>query len=80
MNKFETVPGRKSPDDKILLYNGLPVTFEDVALMCLFFVENEERLYPQKNGFMGGELFKEYIAKTLYYGEVPKDSKYKPKK
>ena len=43
-------------------------------------MENEERLYPQKNGFKGGELFKEYIAKTFITGEVPKDSKYKPKK
>jgi len=80
MNKFETVSGRKSLEDKILLYYGHAVTFEDVALMCLFFVENEERLYPQKNGFKGGELFKEYIAKTFITGEVPKDSKYKPKK
>ena len=53
MSKFKLIQGRKSPDDRILLYNNVAVTFEDVAKMCLFFMENEERLYPQKKGFKG---------------------------
>tara|TARA_Y100001951_G_scaffold96755_1_gene95771 strand:+ start:75 stop:317 length:243 start_codon:yes stop_codon:yes gene_type:complete len=80
MNKFEVIPGKKSPDDKILLYYGHAPTFEDVAKMCLFFMENEERLYPQKNGYKGEKLFMEYIAKTFTTKQVPKDFKYKPKK
>ena len=39
MSKFQFIQGKKSPDDRILLYNDVAVTFEDVATMCLFFMD-----------------------------------------
>ena len=63
-----------------MLYNGVEVTFEDVAEMCLFFMENEERLYPQKKGFKGEKLFMEFIAKTFITKQIPQDAKFKTKK
>ena len=80
MNRFEFVRGRKSPKDIIMKYNGLPVKFEDVAKMCLFFMKNEDNLYPPSQGFKGAELFKNYIQDVLTTREIPKNSKYRIKK
>ena len=79
MEKFKTVQGRKHPEDKILLYNGLPVKFEDVALMSIFFMNNEDVLYPPPR-FKGAEMFKEYMREVLDTRKIPSDNKYKIKK
>ena len=65
MSRFEFVKGRKSDKDVIMKFNGLPVKFEDVAKMCLFFMKNEDNLYPPEKGFKGAKLFKEYITDVL---------------
>ena len=80
MKKFEFVKGRKSPKDTIMLFNGVAVKFEDVAKMCLFFMKNEDNLYPPEKGYKGAELFQSYIREVLETREVPKDSKYDIKK
>ena len=80
MNRFQFVKGRKIKNDMIMLFNGLPVKFEDVAKMCLFFMKNEDNLYPPSQGFQGAELFKNYIQDVLRTREIPKNSKYKIKK
>ena len=51
MSRFEFVKGRKSDKDVIMKFNGLPVKFEDVAKMCLFFMKNDDNLYPPEKGF-----------------------------
>mgnify|MGYP003155406948 FL=1 len=80
MQKFEFVKGRKSPKDTIMLFNGVAVKFEDVAKMCLFFMKNEDNLYPPEKGFKGAELFKSYIREVLDTREIPKNKKYDIKK
>tara|TARA_B100000214_G_C23909554_1_gene600605 strand:- start:774 stop:1016 length:243 start_codon:yes stop_codon:yes gene_type:complete len=80
MSRFKLIQGKKSPDDRILLYNDIAVTFEDVATMCLFFMENEERLYPQEKGLKGERLFMQYIAKVFTTKQIPQDAKFKTKK
>ena len=80
MNRFEFVKGRKSPKDMIMLFNGVEVKFEDVAKMCLFFMKNEDNLYPPSQGFKGADLFKNYIYEVLETREIPKDKKYDIKK
>ena len=80
MSNFKFIQGRKSPDDRILLYNNVAVTFEDVAKMCLFFMENEERLYPKEKGLKGEKLFMQYIAKVFTTKQIPQDAKFKTKK
>ena len=76
MSRFEFVKGRKSPKDHIMLFNGLPVKFNDVAKMCLFFMKNEDNLYPPEKGFKGAKLFKEYIMEVLETREIPQNKKY----
>ena len=76
MDKWKVIQGRKSEEDKILLYNGKAVAFRDVAMMCIFFMENEDKLYPQSKGLKGAELFKDYIKEVLETRRVPEDKKY----
>jgi hypothetical protein len=76
MDKFKFIQGRKSPEDRIMLYNNVAVSFEDVAKMCIFFMKNEDILYPPPT-FKGAELFKEYIKEVLNTREIPSDLKYK---
>lgn len=80
MNRFEFVKGRKSDKDVIMKFNGLPVKFEDVAKMCLFFMKNEDNLYPPEKGFKGAKLFKEYITDVLETREIPQNKKYEIRK
>ena len=78
--RFEFVRGRKSPKDTSMLFNGVAVKFEDVAKMCLFFMKNEDNLYPPSQGFKGAELFKNYMYDVLETREIPKNKKYDIKK
>ena len=80
MNRFEFVRGRKSPKDIIMKFNGLAVKFEDVAKMCLFFMKNEDNLYPPSQGFKGAELFKSYMYDVLETREMPSNKKYEIRK
>jgi len=74
--RFKFVQGRKSEKDVIMLFNGVAVKFSDVAQMCLFFMKNEDTLYPPEKGFKGAELFKIYIREVLDKREIPQDCKY----
>ena len=80
MGTFEYIQGRKSREDKIMLFNGLPVKFIDVAKMCIFFMNNEDKLYPPSKGCKGAEMFKQYIYETLKTRKIPQSSKYQIKK
>lgn len=80
MDKWQIIQGRKSKKDKILLYQGEAVAFRDVAIMCIFFMKNEDNLYPPEKGFKGAEMFKNYIKEVLETRKLPTDSKYAIKK
>ena len=80
MQRFEFIKGKKSPYDKIMLFNGIAVKFEDVAKMCLFFMKNEDNVYPPSKGYKGAELFKSYIKETLETRKIPQSNKYDIKK
>ena len=80
VEKFKIVKGRKSPEDKILLFNDVAVKFEDVAKMICFFMDNEDTLYPPSKGFKGAEFFKEYIRETLDTRKIPSSKKYQTNK
>jgi len=80
MKKWEIIKGRKGPQDRILKYHGRAVSFEDVSKMCIFFMENEDNLYPPSKGFKGAEYFKEYVNETLETRQVPSSKKYQTNK
>ena len=80
MERFEYIQGKKSQLDRIMLFNGIAVKFEDVAKMCIFFMDNEDNLYPPSKGLKGAEMFKDYIIEVLETRNIPQDSKYQIKK
>jgi|TARA_R110000782_G_scaffold219427_4_gene306783 hypothetical protein len=80
MSNFKFIKGRKSEKDCIMLFNGIAVKFEDVAKMCLFFMKNEDNIYPPEKGFKGAELFKQYIKEVLDTRDIPNNSMYDIKK
>tara|TARA_B100001057_G_scaffold305780_1_gene305937 strand:+ start:742 stop:1011 length:270 start_codon:yes stop_codon:yes gene_type:complete len=80
VKKFKMIKGRKCEKDLILLYNDKAVAFEDVAMMCIFFMGNEDNLYPPSKGFQGAEKFKDYIKEVLETRRIPSDKKYQIKK
>lgn len=79
-DKFKYIKGRKKEGDRIMKFNGVAVKFEDVAKMCIFFMNNEDILYPPEQGFKGAEMFKDYIKDVLETREIPTNNKYKIKK
>jgi len=78
--KWDINIGRKKEGDKILLFHGHAVAFEDVARMCIFFMNNEDILYPPDKGYKGAKLFQQYIVDVLKTRQVPKDEKYRIRK
>ena len=61
IEKFKIIQGRKSEKDRILLYYGKAVAFENVARMCLSVKDN---------------YFMTYLKKVLETRRIPKDNKY----
>tara|TARA_R110002051_G_scaffold245832_1_gene305495 strand:+ start:163 stop:414 length:252 start_codon:yes stop_codon:yes gene_type:complete len=76
LKKWKLVKGKKHPKDEILLYYNKPVSFEDLAVMCRFFMINEDRIYPPPR-FKGAEMFKEYIKEVLDTRDMPNKNKFK---
>tara|TARA_B100000214_G_scaffold316920_1_gene250608 strand:+ start:806 stop:1081 length:276 start_codon:yes stop_codon:yes gene_type:complete len=79
LKKFKIIKGRKSEKDRIILYNGKAVSFEDVAQLCIFFMENEDNLYPPPR-FKGAQMFIDYMTEVLETRKIPKNSRYQIKK
>lgn len=71
---FET---RRIPKDSKYDEGSVP---HDIAEMCIFFMGNEDNLYPPSRGFEGAEKFKRYIAKTIVFEKVPCDKEFQIKK
>ena len=82
MNKFRHEQGNKSKIDRVLYFNGVRVKYEDIAKMCIFFMINEDNLYPpdelKKNGEPkeGAKRFIRYIKEVLDTRKIPNRKKY----
>jgi len=70
--RFRVCVGRKAPDDlrlEWLTENGWrPVSMMAGALLADFFWENEEHLYPQANGYLGGNKYLKYLRHAAIHG------------
>ena len=75
MSKFRHIQGRKNEKDRILLYNGKAVSFEDIGIMCIFMMMNEENVYP-KPKYRGKDMFVDYMKEVLDTGKIPNQKKY----
>ena len=69
MSLVEFKKGRKHPDDKIVLYNGIPMTFYDWILMGLQFYKNENKIYPTTR-FLGGKMLNKALWEICKKGHM----------
>ncbi len=78
MGKFTYQAGTKNQfgEDKVSIFNGVKVSFEDLARLMKELIENEERIYPKDKGFRGGDMLKEYLQEVLDTGQMPDKSKH----
>jgi len=43
---IKITPGKKGPDDFIIMYNELPITLKEIAEILLLLWDNEDENYP----------------------------------
>ena len=74
MVKLELVPGRKGPNDKLVLVTayGEPLSFSDLLFILKHYFESENSYYPKERGFLGSTMLIEAILEV--YSGIPLDS------
>lgn len=69
---ISTDKGTKGPEDVIIKYNGLPISFVEIAKLLLKLWENEDKLYPPPR-FKGASLSMEFIQELFETRELTDD-------
>lgn len=70
---ISTDQGKKSPDDIIIKYNELPISFREVGQILLLLWENEDRLYPPEKGYRGAKMSLDFINELFQTRELTDD-------
>lgn len=70
---FSTMKGKKSEEDKVLLYHGFKIRFVELGEAAAFLYQNEERLYPRSKGFKGGEMLRQFLNECMHRGKLSDD-------
>ena len=78
---ISTDKGRKSDDDVIIKYNGIPISMKEIGELLLKLWENEDNLYPPPR-FKGAQMSMDFIKELFEERELTDDMlrKYKLKK
>jgi len=63
-------PGRKGPNDKIFYYNGKPISMKQFGELYAELCKNEDELYPKSEGFMGSDMFTNFLKDVKETGGV----------
>ena len=63
--------GAYGPDDHVLKINGEAMTYRELVNICVFFAENEERRFPQSDGFFGKQKLIDCLVDAMEEGQVP---------
>lgn len=73
--KITTVPGKKGPDDMIILtqFPKMPWPHSLYYIGCCLRLKGmvEERAYPQKDGYQGRDYLLDYVAECILSLDVP---------
>jgi len=79
-------PGVKGPGDMKIIWNGIQVTFLDIAEIVNQLCKNEDIIYPPSKGKRGGQMLIDMLQEVKNNGEITDDicqryrlGKYKPK-
>jgi len=70
---ISTDKGKKGPDDIIIKYNELPISFREVGQVLLLLWANEDRLYPPSKGFRGAGMSLDFINELFETRELTDD-------
>jgi len=77
-------PGAKGPGDMKVIWNGIQVTFMDMAEIVNQLCKNEDIIYP-KPKYRGGQMLIDFMQEVYDNGEITDDicqryrlGKYKP--
>jgi len=57
--------GRKSPNDKIVLFHGYAITLYEYALIGVLIASIDDINYPRERGFDGGERIARYMEECF---------------
>ncbi len=69
---ISTDRGKKGPDDIIIKYNDLPISFKEIGQIMLMLWENEDRIYPPPR-FKGSGMSMEFIQELFITRELTDD-------
>ena len=63
--------GAYGPEDYVLKINGEAISYRSLANICAFLAENEERRFPQSDGFFGKKKLIDCLVDAMEEGQVP---------
>jgi len=63
--------GKHGPNDYVLKINGKALCIRELASFCAFLAWNEERRFPQKDGYLGKLKLIDCLVDAMEEGHVP---------
>lgn len=69
---ISTKDGRKGPNDKIIFYNGLPISIKEVTEILIMLCDNEDQLYPPPR-FKGSKMLMSFVNEALEKRQIDDD-------
>ena len=58
-------------EDHVLKINDEAISYRSLANICAFLAENEERRFPQSDGFFGKKKLIDCLVDAMEEGQVP---------
>jgi len=65
--------GKHGPTDYVLKINGKAITYRSLANICAFLAHNEERRFPQKDGYLGKLKLIDCLVDAMEEEQVTRD-------
>lgn len=65
--------GKFGPNDYVLKINGKPIMYRELANICAFLAYNEERRFPQRQGYFGKNKLIDCLVDAMEEEHVSRD-------
>jgi len=62
--------GKHGPNDEVLKLGGKAITYRELAGICAFLAHNEERRFPQSEGFFGKQKLIDCLVDAMQEEQV----------
>lgn len=70
---ISTDSGNKAEGDQIIKYNGLPISFKEIAKVMLKLWDNEDLLYPPSKGLRGAKMSMDFLNELFEKRDLTKE-------